>query len=182
MGHTSIVYGIILGERWKMEDSWRLHRLNIDVINQLPESDDWPFLIRRMFPVLEAPTEVVRQGYYRSQPIHFGATFKEIEWSWDEWLAKFEQLLTQLYWDETYLHLRTEVVGYYDYTYRALNTSDRLYKHEPPLPVDSWKFMGGPRKFDWANPVYDPTDVTREWVFANGVWTVVENPPNEGLT
>jgi hypothetical protein len=172
MGHTSVVYGIILGERWKLEDRWRLHRLNTEVINRLPESDDWPFLVRRMFPVLEEPGENLIRGYYRSQPIHFGGTFSSIEWEWDEWLAKFEHLLTQLYWAETYLHLRTEVVGYYNYTYQALNTLDRAFKHEPPLPTDSWEFTGGPRKFDFHNPVYDPADSTRKWIFANGLWTV----------
>src|SRR5215208_7460955 len=112
MGHESIVYGVIVGTQWHRTDYGRLQRLNQQVIATLPETDDWPFLARAMFAVAG---ESVLAGRYKSHPIFFGATFKAVEWVWDEWLEKFEQLLLRLFWDEVYLHLRTELsVGDYD--------------------------------------------------------------------
>lgn len=171
MGHISVVYGIIVGERWHIKDTYRLHRLNVQVIETLPESDDWPFLTRDMFSIaLAGSPDAFVQGIYRAQPIHFGATFKEIEWNWDEWLVKFEALLLRLYWNEVYLHLRTQgTVGDYDYVYSALNTSERFHSNEPPLPVNMWEFTGGQRKFDFYGGVFDPTLVTKKLIFKDGI-------------
>jgi hypothetical protein len=168
MGHESIVYGVIVGSRWKLTDSDRLQRLNQQVIATLPETDDWPFLTRAMFALAG---ESVQTGRYRSQPIFFGATFKAIEWEWDQWLAKFELLLLRLFWDEVYLHLRTEAtVGDYDYVYRAAK-DEQFYEHEPPMPISAWTFSGGPRAFDY-NGVIDEHAAEQLWRFADGVWTL----------
>src|SRR4051794_25090327 len=98
--------------------------------------------------------ENFQTGRYRSQPICFGATFKEIEWEWDQWLDKFEHLLTHLFWDEVYLHLRTELtVGNYDYVYQAAYREDVFDEHEPPKPSSAWTFSGGPRAFDFNGAI-----------------------------
>jgi hypothetical protein len=167
MGHESTLYGVIVSPRWKREDSERLQRHNQAVVLALPEHDTWPFLTRSMFAFAGTTVE---GGRYRSQVIHFGVTLKAVEWEWDEWLAKFERLLTQLFWDDVYLHLRTEgTVGDYDYRYRAENSIERFYTQEPPLPADHWIFTGGPRGFAFAGPNLHDADVT-SWVYQQGQW------------
>src|SRR5437879_1072813 len=97
MGHESTVYGVIIGATYKSTDYRRLQRLNRQVIDALPETDDWPFLTRGMFSINgERPED----GTYRCHTIHFAATFKSIEWEWEEWLTKFENLLSKLFWFE----------------------------------------------------------------------------------
>jgi len=39
MAHHTIIYGRINGSTWKTEDYYKLHRLNTEVINNLPEND-----------------------------------------------------------------------------------------------------------------------------------------------
>lgn len=81
MGHESLVYGCIVGARWKVTDMRRLQQLNRAEIATLPETDEWPFLTRSMFDI---PGDEPEDGTYRNQLIHFGATFKAIEWDWAE--------------------------------------------------------------------------------------------------
>jgi hypothetical protein len=172
MGHESIVYGAIVGSSWKISEPDRLQRLNQQVIAGLPETDDWPFLTRAMFA---CAGDSVLTGRYRSQPIFFGATFKAVEWEWDQWLAKFEQLLARLFWDEVYLHLRTEAtVGDYVYVYRA-DTDDQFYQREPPLPISAWTFSGGPRAFDF-NAASEAGAAEQTWRYAAGVWQLAGEP------
>jgi hypothetical protein len=33
---------------------------------------------------------------YMLRPIHFAASLKTVEWEWEEWLVKFERLLSTL--------------------------------------------------------------------------------------
>lgn len=169
MGHESIVYGAIIVPGWKNHDHERLYRLNQAVMLALPPTDVWPFLTSQMFTI-GGTTPVA--GCYRSQVIHFGATFKAVEWEWDEWLEKFEQLLARLFWDDVYLHLRTEAtVGDYDYHYTAQDRSQRFYKDEPPMPADHWTLTGGPRSFPSTGPDERYTEST-VWEFVQGRWKV----------
>lgn len=70
-----------------------------------------------------------------------------MEWEWHQWLPKLESLLRDLFWTETYLHLITDAtVGNHDYVYRACDVGARFFDAEPPLPVASWEFSGGPRE------------------------------------
>jgi hypothetical protein len=144
----------------------RLQRLNRAEIATLPETDEWPFLTRSMFAI---PGDEPKEGTYRSQLIHFGATFKSIEWSWDEWLVKFESLLVRLFWRDAYLHLKTELVGDYDYHYIPMDYSESFYNCEPPRPASSWTLTGGPRRFLDTGPEFeDMNNLT--WSYANGIW------------
>jgi hypothetical protein len=167
MGHESTIYGAILSPDWKHEAFARLYEHNNAEILALPEEDSWPFLTRRMFAI---GGDNVVDGRYRSQVIHFGATFKAVEWEWHEWLPKFESLLARLFWYDVYLHLRTELVGNYDYSYSAVAPSDRFYRREPPLPADHWTFRGGPRHFSSDGPgLFDENTI---WEYAQGMWRV----------
>lgn len=169
MGHESVVYGCIVGAGWKVTDRGRLQRLNRAEMIALPETDEWPFLTRSMFAI---PDDACLAGTYRSQPIHFGATFKAIEWNWDEWLVKFESLLARLFWHDVYLHLKTELtVGNYDYHYVATDHLENFYDHEPPRPASRWILTGGPRRFLDTGPEFEEMI----WLYADGIWSVKTN-------
>lgn len=146
MAHESIVYGVIVGLPWRTSDYRRLQRWNRERIERLPRSDAWPFLTRGMFAI---PGDEPDEGTFRSQVIHFGATLKEVEWSWHLWLPKLEALLRELYWEEAHVHLRTEAtVGHHHYAYRAREVAKRIFDSEPPLPIADWELVGGPRRFE----------------------------------
>lgn len=145
MGWESIVYGYIKGStlRAGTEQYHDLQPLNRAVINRLPETDSWPFLTRSMFSY--SGNDYV-SGRYRHQIIHFGASFKQVEEDWQQWLEKLEALLRRLYWVEAKLHLETEALGAYSYRWVGVfdrNTSeDHVY-----TPTTEWIFEGGTRHF-----------------------------------
>jgi hypothetical protein len=144
MGHESVVYGCIegMGRHYRDESPDAMVRHNREVLAALPEDDDWPFLVRSMFAV---------HRRYKTEAIHFGSSFKEIEWAWDEWLCKFEDLLRRLCWYNARVHLRTEAtVGHHDYLWEA--DHDQMmaaYGSPVPVPIRSWRFSGGPRDFPY---------------------------------
>ena len=145
MGYETVVYGYIKGDTLKpgTPEYYALHSLNRAVIDGLPDDDDWPFLTRSMFSY---PGEDAMHGRYRRQIIHFGASFKELESDWEEWLEKFEALLKRLYWWEAKLHLEAELVGNYAYTWKAKYDPDK-WSQPIHLPTTNWDFEGGPRDF-----------------------------------
>jgi hypothetical protein len=144
MGHISIVYGNIIGEAWKNEDSHKLHRLNKNAIAALPENDEnFPWITREMFLVPDPDSD----NMYRDQVIVFGASYKSVEYEWDEWLDKFEAILKKLYWSTATIYLETELVGNHRYEWMFdLNQHDNWIS-DNPQPTMLWEFKGGPRKF-----------------------------------
>ena len=92
MGHQSLVYGVIevfpSGTQRPDADS-----RTQTALAALPESDDWPFLVRSMFSATFNEHVSVA---YMLRPIHFAASLKTVEWEWEEWLVKFERLLSML--------------------------------------------------------------------------------------
>jgi len=141
MGHTSIVYGNIIGPRCR---DGNLHRINKSVIEALPVDDiKWPWLERNMFMVPDPDHSKI----YREQVIVFGASYKEVEYEWEEWLSKFESVLRRLYWLTATVHLDTELVGNYTYEWLGdMDQTDDLFS-DNPKPTSKWNFSGGPRKF-----------------------------------
>ena len=145
MGHQSIVYGFIEG--FSAASSARnklLCHLNEKVIQELPDADEWPFIVKSMFSV--TPSDLVTVSY-NCQFIHFGASYKEVESAWEEWLEKFEMLLSKLFWMSAQVHLQTELVGSYVYAWEATKDGLSGINNEPPQPVSHWEFEGEPRKF-----------------------------------
>lgn len=167
MGMESVIYGFIQGPHWPHEIPRRdnsgpedtpkqlkyreidqklrnkaFH--NLQIIATLPEEDTWPFLSRYMF---SSSTNSI-QTTYKSQIIHFGASFKQIEWEWEAWLLKFEAVLRQMYWDEVHLHLVAEGLNFEPFHY--IWEDDEAEKAAYPdhlQPVARWTFSGGPRTF-----------------------------------
>lgn len=169
MGHESIVYGCILGRGWKRPKMRYLQRLNREYLYSLPVQDSWPPLTRDMFSIQgEESDEYPVAGRYKHQAIHFGGTYKEIEFTWENWLEKFEKILANLYWEQAFLHLRTELVGNYDYLYKASYLNEP--QNELPPLSEVCELRGGPRKFVWQE---DPTmygDEKSVWIYDNGTW------------
>jgi hypothetical protein len=134
VSHISIVYGCIEGATY-YADSSRYYRMNAELIAALPETDEWPYLTRDLFAV---PRD---EHMFATQVVTFGASYNLVEWVWDVWLAKFEGLLRQMYWDAVHVHLRTELVGNHHYQWVPTGVGDL------PGPVTVWEFTGGPRDF-----------------------------------
>ena len=127
----SIVYGCIkhlpFGDAGQRQDSCRHNR---QTIAALPEADGWPFLCREMFSVPGADT---MGGQYQTQVIHFGMSYRAVEYEWEQWLKKFEALLRSMYWVSAVVHLETAFAGHHTFVWESPDLC-----HEPsdsPLKV-----------------------------------------------
>ena len=138
MGTQSMVYGVI--ETWSSRTYYgaEIAAANTRVLSELPETDEWPFLIRSMFAETVEPPNGVE---YESRIIHFGAAFKEIETEWKEWTDKFESLLHQLKGRSAVVHLESELVGDHKLVWVAIEVAG----------VWKWEFLSGPKSFDLGN-------------------------------
>jgi len=145
MAHNTKIYGFINGPTWRSDDFYRLHRLNASVISSLPEIDkEFPFINQSMFSI---PDE---QGIFRQQIITFGASYKTLEYEWDVWLGKFENILKSLYWWEAKIHADFELMGKYDYEWKTDpdEIGEKNWHADPPMPCVKWSFnSNGPRTF-----------------------------------
>lgn len=134
MGMRSLVYGVI-------ELPPRPSHGEADIesaLDSLPETDEWPFLVRGMF------SQTASRGLtYEFRIVHFGASLKEIENDWSVWVEKFEFLLSQLHGVSAVVHLESEAVGDHRLEWASLNESG----------IHRWQFLSGPRSFD----VYEHT-------------------------
>lgn len=108
MESESIVYGCI--RDWPSEDAEQAclrRETNRQVLASLPSGEAWPFLGREMFSRCETEGE----GLYQTQVIHFGASYRALEYEWRLWMEQFEALLKSLYWASAVVHLETELNG-----------------------------------------------------------------------
>jgi hypothetical protein len=131
MGHFTKVYGYIYALGGHDGE-------NAARIAALPETDTWPYLTRDLFAVPN------RQHIYWDQLITFGSLYNGVERAWETWLSKFEALLRTMDWDEAHVFLETELWGSYHYVWEPLPYDDQPDK-SAPLPIQRWKFSGGPR-------------------------------------
>lgn len=108
MDPESIVYGCIRdcpdGDPQARRDR-RLH--NRRVLDELPEIGVLSLLSRQMFSFCRFEGD----GLYQTQVIHFGASYRAVEYEWALWVQRFEELLKQLYWTSAVVHLETELNG-----------------------------------------------------------------------
>jgi hypothetical protein len=104
----SIVYGCI--RDWpseRLEQRTLRRETNRNMLASLPSGEAWPFLGREMF----ASCGTEGEGLYQTQVIHFGASYKALEYEWRLWIEQFEALLKNLYWASAVVHLETELNG-----------------------------------------------------------------------
>jgi hypothetical protein len=119
MDQESIVYGCVKDTVHGCDESTR-RRANRAAMLALPTGEGWPLLSQEMFsiPRLENPS-----GYYQTEVIHFGASYKAVEYEWEEWIAAFETLLRTMYWVSATVHLETELSGTHTFNWLSLSDS-----------------------------------------------------------
>ena len=140
MGQQSIVYGKIVGSRFNYGGNTNLNndpqlysKLNRLVIDQLPATDEYPQLTREMFNLPSLSS-------YKNQILVFGASFKNLEGEWVDWVVKFENLLRKLYWDEAVVHLDMELYG--ERTFRWKNKNEPAFVANFDNTSDNWEYEG----------------------------------------
>ena len=115
MDQESIVYGCIKDVSGVSLDLER-RRANRIAMLSLPQADEWPYLSREMFAV---PKVEFVSDNYQTEVMHFGASYKAIEYEWAAWIKKFEELLDRMYWVSAIVHLETELAGVHTFTWEA---------------------------------------------------------------
>jgi len=153
MGHLSIVYGCIQGPAFRKNGD-EMNRHNLATIDALPATDrhdTMPVLTRDMF---NTPSDTPG---YNVVVTTFGASSNHVETSWPAWLAKFERLLQNLYWEEVDVHLITELVGTHHFHWGLVQNQpsdddEDVFDADVSMELelsgpDQWVFSGGPRDF-----------------------------------
>lgn len=131
MNNESIVYGCIKHLPFG-DDSQRTASCfhNRRAIRALPVADERPFLCQDMFAMPGGPAA---DGNYQTQVIHFGVSYRAVEYEWEQWIAQFERLLKRMYWVSAVVHLETELSGFHTFMWDSADDY-----HEPsdePLRV-----------------------------------------------
>jgi hypothetical protein len=134
----SIVYGCI--RDWptvSTQECAERRASNRAVLASLP-AEGWSFLGRDLFSCCERPGE----GLYRTQVIHFAASYPAVEYEWSIWIEQFEALLRRLYWASAVVHLETELNGMH--TFRWESESGLHSPHDSDLRMRcAWEREGG---------------------------------------
>ncbi len=142
MESESIVYGSI--RDWPSDhplESRMRRESNRQVLGELPAGDAWPFLGREMF----ACSQQSGRGLYQTQVIHFGASYRAVEYEWSLWVEQFEALLRRLYWANAVVHLETELNG--THTFRWESDNGLHSPQDGALRVRcAWEREGGVRR------------------------------------
>ncbi|WP_028239192.1 hypothetical protein [Stutzerimonas azotifigens] len=139
MESESIVYGCI--RDWPSADPLELRERresNRQVLEALPRGGDWPFIGREMFSFEQRDDA----GLYQTQVIHFGASYRAVEYEWTLWIRRFEALLRKLYWTQAVVHLETELNG--SHTFRWETAAGTHAPGTHPLKMRcAWEREGG---------------------------------------
>lgn len=116
MKSESIVYGCIqhlpFGDPVARQASC-LH--NRRVLRTLPSVELNELFYRELFT---AQTPLDKKSW-RSQVIHFGASYESVEYEWGHWIRQFEELLKDMYWVSAVVHLETELYGTHSFNWQA---------------------------------------------------------------
>jgi hypothetical protein len=149
MGMATRLYGCIVEYGSDPAIRAKIYRHNRTAINGLAQVDKWPPLTKNMFAITHNVKEPSPSYDYSGRLIHFGANFKSIEYEWEEWKAKFENLLTRLFWIEADVHFKTEYASiqtfswYVDLSKWSLPDSKELI----PIQKQHWIHEG---EIDWG--------------------------------
>jgi hypothetical protein len=137
----SIVYGCIRDWPSDSPAQTRLRRqINRQMLDGLPAGEAWPFLGREMFACCQQPGE----GLYQTQVIHFGASYRAVEYEWNLWVEQFEALLKRLYWASAVVHLETELSGTHTFRWESDNGGHSPWEGELRMRC-AWEREGGVR-------------------------------------
>ena len=117
MDQESIVYGCIKDVTAYCSDAER-RVVNRQAMLSLPKAEEWPYISCDMFSL---PKTKVSVDSYQTDVMHFGASYKAIEYEWNEWMKRFEHLLDSMYWTSAIVHLETELTGTHTFTWESKN-------------------------------------------------------------
>ena len=121
MQAESVVYGCIKDSVYEQEVTHRA-KANRDALLELPSADSWPLLSREMFAATDHATDID----IHTEVVHFGASYRGIEYEWQVWIEQFEALLRKMYWVTVTVHLETEMSGTHSFVWET----NHAY-HEP---------------------------------------------------
>lgn len=122
MESESIVYGCI--RDWSLADADEQRKrsmTNLQAIHALPEGDGWELFHRELFSYTSFESLAPQ-----SQIIHFGSSYRSIEYEWAMWMQQFENLLKQMYWSSAVVHLETETNGTHTFRWES-----EQHNHQP---------------------------------------------------
>lgn len=141
MAGQSIISGYIVEPYIHLKNGLLIRKHNRAKIFSLGRRDDFPSLNSTFF------SETGEAETYSNSLIYFAGTFKEIEFDWEQWLEKFENLLKTLVWEKVFLMLETPFSGRFEYNWEATKEIISTFEQEFPEQVTEWIYKGGPRKF-----------------------------------
>nr|WP_275973218.1 hypothetical protein [Pseudomonas marianensis] len=133
----SIVYGSI--RDWPaadLDECRRRRAANRRALGKLPQGEGWPFIGREMFSFC------TDEGLYQTQVIHFGASYRAVEYEWSLWVRRFEALLDELYWTSAVVHLETELNGSHTFRWETESGSHSPRQHDVRMRC-AWERDGG---------------------------------------
>lgn len=130
---------------WKSPIINKVKKHNHKVINNLRCNDEWPPLSKEMFSITcNSNREIYSPNMeYSGRIIHFGANLKSVEHEINEWIVKYEKLLSKLIWLESKVHFQTEYSKLQTLRWRVdLNTYKIIHNEQFPSPIDKscWDF------------------------------------------
>jgi hypothetical protein len=119
MDQESIIYGCIKSSpSLTASELFDQVTVNKKAILSLPLVDDWPFLTQEMFSV---PRFQMQDMAGQTNVVHFGMSYKGVEYEWNQWVSKFEALLKVMYWQSAVVHLETEISGLHTFMWEAID-------------------------------------------------------------
>lgn len=118
MTQESVVYGCIKDVVFTsdMDQTRQRRQSNRRVLSSLPSIEDWPLIGREMFVL---PSETLIVDDLHTDVVPFGNSYKGVEYEWQQWLQRFEDLLQNMYWVSATVHLETELNGTHTFTWHA---------------------------------------------------------------
>ena len=132
------IYGYIEEmDLWKPPIARRVRKHNSATIKLLPKGDSWPPLSYEMFAVTNNHKNSPGPNFeYFARIIHFGANLKSVEYEWREWRAKFERLLSSLFFLEARVHFETEYAPLETSSWRVdLSKYEVTHDNKMPRPI-----------------------------------------------
>jgi hypothetical protein len=121
---------------------------NEAVLGGLPERDDWPPLTRTMFGW--PPRDAIMISY-TNRLFHFAAGLKEVDWNFWLWVAKFERLLRNLYWEEALVILQGAYAPPCEFRWRVKPEWKSRLSKGALEPVTEWDMETDMEKSLWSH-------------------------------
>lgn len=133
MGFQTIVHG-----RISLKGNFEKSR---QYIRNLGDDKEYPWIRAEMFSwgAGESPY------YYENPVISFGASYKQVEDEWENFILKFENILRNIEFETAKIQLETEILGTYNFFWKSKTGPDTYQKNEKLIETAEWYFGYGHR-------------------------------------